>query len=331
MHSAGPALRLRPRRSALRQERPATVAGAGPDLRAGRHPGGDRRRLGGAGLGHWAHHRPDRAGGVRCAAAVSGAGRPRHPPGGGARRAADRAGERRGETRQSLRRLVLARHCHGAVVGAVRRTDPRPGADGGGAEWRQPVDDAGPVRLCAWGGDLAGARPAGRRARLCHHEKVAACRRMGAQGPGRRRADRRRRHRYRRRHQGADQAVAGRHLDAGAGPARSPVAAKADASDGHIGRPRADARHFRRHRVDQFPTPDAGSPARQGRPGRFLDLFVHQLPALTALYQGVGRHLSRPGVRRHWRPRPRVRLRARPGQCAQGGQGSRHHLSGGHR
>ena len=40
--------------------------------------------------------------------------------------------------------------------------------------------------------------------------------------------------------------------------------------------------------VDQLRAADAREPARQGRAGRFLDLFLYQLPALASLYPRLG-------------------------------------------
>ena len=47
----------------------------------------------------------------------------------------------------------------------------------------------------------------------------------------------------------------------------------------------------RRRGMAQFATADARRPQRQGRPDRFLDLFLHQLPARDSLCQGVGREI----------------------------------------
>ena len=53
----------------------------------------------------------------------------------------------------------------------------------------------------------------------------------------------------------------------------------------------------------------------QGRPGRLLDLQLHQLPAHTALSEGVGRQISQGRAGHHRRACARVRVRARAGQC----------------
>ena len=65
---------------------------------------------------------------------------------------------------------------------------------------------------------------------------------------------------------------------------------------------------------------DAGGAARQGRAGRFLDLFLHQLPARASLRPRLGREVQGPGPGRDRRARAGIRLREEPRQCAQRGR-----------
>ena len=63
-------------------------------------------------------------------------------------------------------------------------------------------------------------------------------------------------------------------------------------------------------------TPDgagahARGPAREGRPGRLLDLLLHQLPAHPPPRRGMGQDIPPRGTGGRRRPHPRVRLRAR--------------------
>jgi len=63
-----------------------------------------------------------------------------------------------------------------------------------------------------------------------------------------------------------------------------------------------------RDRLAQFSAADAAGPARQGSAGGFLDLFLHQLPALAALYHGLECQIPRPRSGGDRRAFTRVRL-----------------------
>ena len=80
--------------------------------------------------------------------------------------------------------------------------------------------------------------------------------------------------------------------------------------------------------VAQLGPADPREAARQGRADRFLDLLLHQLPALDPLCPGLGRTLSRRRAGRDRRPRARIRVRARRRQRPRRGRRSRHPLSG---
>ena len=84
----------------------------------------------------------------------------------------------------------------------------------------------------------------------------------------------------------------------------------------------------RRDAMAQFRAADGRKREGQGRPGEFLDLFLHQLPARAAACPGLGGEVpgSRPrGGRRAYAG---VRLREGPRQCAQGVGLARRRLSG---
>ena len=76
------------------------------------------------------------------------------------------------------------------------------------------------------------------------------------------------------------------------------------------------------------PAADAGVAARPRRPGRLLDLHLHQLPAHAALPEGLGRALpqGRPDDRR--RPLARVPVRERRRQRRRRDRAQRHPLPG---
>ena len=69
----------------------------------------------------------------------------------------------------------------------------------------------------------------------------------------------------------------------------------------------------------------------QGRPGRLLDVLLHQLPARDPLRPRLGREVQGPGPRRHRRARAGVRIREEPRQRAEGDQGPEDRLPGGDR
>ncbi|MEJ0067290.1 MAG: redoxin family protein [Caulobacteraceae bacterium] len=93
VHPAGAAVRVRPLRPAVREERTAAAAGHGRHLRRRRQPGGGRWRLGGAGQWRGPDRRHGGAALLRPAAAVPGAGRPSDAAAGGAGFAVDGARE----------------------------------------------------------------------------------------------------------------------------------------------------------------------------------------------------------------------------------------------
>ena len=67
----------------------------------------------------------------------------------------------------------------------------------------------------------------------------------------------------------------------------------------------------RRDRVAQLAAADAGRPARQGRPGRLLDLHLHQLAAHAALRPRLGREVQGPRAGGDRRAHAGVPVRAR--------------------
>ena len=83
-----------------------------------------------------------------------------------------------------------------------------------------------------------------------------------------------------------------------------------------------------RDRVAQFAAADAGRAAREGRPGRLLDLYLHQLATPASLCPRLGREILRPGAGRDRRAHPRVRVRAQRRQRPAGRAGHEDRLPG---
>ena len=67
--------------------------------------------------------------------------------------------------------------------------------------------------------------------------------------------------------------------------------------------------------------------SRPGRPDRFLDLLLHQLPALDSVRPGLGEQVQGCRPRRHRRALARVRVRAGCRERREGGQGSEDHAT----
>jgi hypothetical protein len=294
VHPAGSAVRLRARRPLVLAQHRADVARDGGDVRRGRHLGGGRGRLGGAGQRVRANGRARSSRGVRSCAAVSAPRRPSGAPVGGHRRPSVAIG--RG--RAGRLALFCARHRGRSVVGTLRGADPRPDPDRGGIGGRECHHHPAACRLCGRGRDLARVRYFCRRPYFCGDEIFA--RRRGVAAPRTRRCGPGRRHRdcARPRYRIADAAIPAEHGRAGAAPDRCGAAAAlrcgrqhddVDAGqsrhDGGRRRPcrfagRGDAAApVRRGRLAELAAADPGGLARQGRSGRFLDLFLHQLPA----------------------------------------------------
>ena len=83
-----------------------------------------------------------------------------------------------------------------------------------------------------------------------------------------------------------------------------------------------------RDAMAQLAAAHARKPARQGRARRFLDLFLHQLPAHAALRARLGREIQGQGPRRHRRACAGIRLREEHRQRDARRARTRHHLSG---
>ena len=79
----------------------------------------------------------------------------------------------------------------------------------------------------------------------------------------------------------------------------------------------------------EFAATDARTAARQGRGGRFLDLFLHQLPACAALCRSLGEEICGAGPGGDRRACAGIRLRETGSQCAPGHARPGRHLSGG--
>ncbi len=82
-----------------------------------------------------------------------------------------------------------------------------------------------------------------------------------------------------------------------------------------------------RRRMAQLAAADRRSAQGQSRAGRFLDLFLHQLPARNSLCESLGGKVQRSGPRRHRRARAGVRLREERRQRPQGDRRPQNRLS----
>ena len=78
----------------------------------------------------------------------------------------------------------------------------------------------------------------------------------------------------------------------------------------------------------QFAAADSGGSARKGRPGRFLDLHLHQLAAHASLRPRLGREIQGSGIGGDRRALAGVRVRKEPRQRAPGREGPEGRLSG---
>ena len=76
-----------------------------------------------------------------------------------------------------------------------------------------------------------------------------------------------------------------------------------------------------RERMAEFAAADAGGPARQGRPGQFLDLHLHQLAAPASICPRLGREIQGPGTGGDRRPCAGVRIRKEHRQRSLGCEG----------
>src|ERR1700761_1615245 len=174
----------------------------------------------------------------------------------------------------------------------MRRTDFGSGADGRGDQRRKCPDDVALACLCRRCGDIAGAGLAGGRALVRGNEAIAGRGRMGAPCAGCSGADGRGGDRLRIRHGFSGAIVAGQHHALRTGPDRQA------ASDTDSQNRRGGGQHtsHRRHNAGvewrgwlaEFAAAYPGQFARQGRAGRFLDLFLHQLSARAALRPRLG-------------------------------------------
>ena len=96
-----------------------------------------------------------------------------------------------------------------------------------------------------------------------------------------------------------------------------------------LARRRHHAGTERRHRLAEFAAADAREFARQGGAGGFLDLFLHQLPAVAALHPRLGGQIQGSRAGGDGCPFARIRVRKRSGQCEESGGEPGRHLSGG--
>ena len=205
------------------------------------------------------------------------------------------------------------------ALGPLRGTRAGAHPDGCRPSRRQCPDLAAAARLCGRGGHLAGFGSPGRRAGLRGDEALAGRRRMDPAGAWRGGAAGGCRHRLGLRHGIPHPRVARQHGLPRAGFARQvpcrPGAGGAirrhvqragdderqsgDDDVGHNGEGEArggepadrrrNAAPRRRGGMAELPAADEGRPQGQGRARRFLDLFLHQLPAGPSPMSGPGR------------------------------------------
>ena len=219
----------------------------------------------------------------------------------------------------------------GLAVGAMRRTHPGIAVDrrgNSGCERQHHISFARLRRRCR---NVACGGTSHRRPRVRGDEEIARRGRMGAARARRCRAARRRRHRVRPRHGFSHTPFARQHGKHRAEPDRQGAAGENDGDYARRRKRSAGRRAIslarRRDGMDQFAAADAAEPARQGRAGRFLDLFLHQLPARASLCSRLGGEVQGSWTGRDRRPFAGIRFRKRSRQRAPRGARSERDLS----
>ena len=220
MHSAGAAVRVRARRSAVPEVRPADAGRHGHHVCPHCHTGGGRRRLGRRGQPVWSRHRHRAVGRVRPDAHFPKPRRPDHAAACRARREIVEFGGTHRRAGLFSSALIVARRRDRVAVGALRRTGARTYPDWRRPQRRERRHDAPSACLRGRSRHLARARARARRRRAVVRgdEALARRRRVDQAGPRRCRIGRRRRDRVGPRHRLPDPGFARRHQFARTNP-----------------------------------------------------------------------------------------------------------------